>query len=380
MAEILRPLGAVIRRVAFAIATLLTCVRAAAAEPPSWPERYDAARALMMDGRYAEAEAEFRELAAQSTTESQRVLATEMASLAAAYGARAKPPAKPPREIRSTDELTLLYATSFLYGAGTGSWFLLQTEPDSAITATLPFAAFTAAPVIAVATVDGYKKLPRGVPHAISAGAYLGLGQGIWLVGYQAARASRIEDEDPESGVRWKPATAASVLWGGATLGALLGGALATSIPETPGRVSFTTSTAMWGGAILGLGAAAVMPDDELRRERAFAAAGIGYNAGLAGGLLFAGDVSPSVARVRLVDLIGIAGGVAVAGTYLAATDDVDARVAEGLAAIGAAGGLALGWIVTSGMPKDSTRPAFNLQPSMVAVPGGATLGVHGSL
>ena len=32
--------------------------------------------------------------------------------------------------------------------------------------------------------IDGYKKLPRGLPHAISAGLYLGLGEGIWLVGF----------------------------------------------------------------------------------------------------------------------------------------------------------------------------------------------------
>jgi hypothetical protein len=384
MAKILLTSEAVIRRVAPALvsfALTLTCATTASADGATWAERYGAARTDMVEGRYTKAEAEFRKLAAQATNDSQRTLATEMASLAGSYASRsaATPPTRA-REIRSTDELTLLYATAFLYGAGTGSWFLLQTEPDSAVTATLPFAAFTAAPVIAVATADGYKKLPRGLPQAISAGAYLGLGEGIWLVGYQNAKASRLEDVDPETSFRWSAATTASVLWGSATLGAILGGALGAGIDETPGRVSFTTSTAMWGGAIFGLGAGAVLRDDELRRERAFVAAGFGYNAGLAGGILFAGDVSPSVARVRLIDLIGIGGGVATAGTYLSATDDVDVRLAEGLAAIGAAAGLAVGWLATSGMPKDTTRPAMNLMPSMVAVPGGATLGLRGSL
>lgn len=385
MAKILLTSTTLIRRVAPALvsfALTFAWAGAASADATSWAERYGAARKDMVEGRYAQAEAELRKLAAQATNDSQRTLATEMASLAETYAARATAvsPAQRERQIRSTDELTLLYATAFLYGAGTGSWFLLQTEPDSAITATLPFAAFTAAPVIAIATADGYKKLPRGLPQAISAGAYLGLGEGIWLVGYQNAKASRLEDVDPATSFRWSPATTASVLWGSATLGAVLGGALGAAIDETPGRVSFTTSTAMWGGALLGLGAGAVLRDDELRRERAFVAAGFGYNAGLAGGILFAGDVSPSVARVRLIDLIGIGGGLATAGTYLSATDNVDPRLAEGLAAIGAATGLAVGWLATSGMPKDTTRPAMNVMPSMVAVPGGATLGLHGTL
>ena len=118
----------------------------------------------------------------------------------------------PKEAIRSTDELTLLYTSAFIYGVGTGSWFLLQTKPDSALTATIPFAGFTAAPVIAIATIDGYKKLPRGLPHAISAGLYLGLGEGIWLVGFQHGRSSRIEEHypDADSHVRWAPESTAT--------------------------------------------------------------------------------------------------------------------------------------------------------------------------
>jgi hypothetical protein len=68
-------------------------------------------------------------------------------------------------------------------------------------------------------------------------------------------------------------------------------------------------------------------------------------------GLFLAGDVSPSVARVRLVDLLGIAGGLA-----------------------------------TAGMPKQppiaakSPVPRLALEPSVRAVSGGATLGISGSL
>ena len=237
----------------------------------------------MIEGRVDEAERTFKALAAEAKTEGERTLALEMARLSAAYAARAKVAGSakraPKRDyFRTTDELTLLYTSAFHYGAGTGTWFLLQTRPDTAITATLPFAAFTAAPVIAVATIDGYKKLPRGLPHAMSAGLYLGLGQGVWIVGYHNARSSRIEDIDNDSKIRWAPESTASVLWTSSTLGAVLGGVVGGYLPTTPGRVSFTASTTMWAGALSGLGFAAVLPDDEYRRENAFLAAGAGYD------------------------------------------------------------------------------------------------------
>jgi hypothetical protein len=143
----------------------------------------------------------------------------------------------------------------------------------------------------------------------------------------------------------------------------------------------------MWSGAILGLGAAAIHPDDERRSERAFLAGGLGLNAGLVSGLLFAGDVSPSVARVRLVDLLGLAGGLVTTGVYLSLTSDAEPRLAEGLAAAGATAGLATGWLVTSKMPREvpaaggqrSAMP-ITLQPSLRPVNGGATFGIGGAL
>lgn len=365
-----------------------------APEPGSWAARYDLARGAMIEGRVREAEAEFNALAREAKTDGERTLAREMARLSAAYVARedaahkAKRHARPHEAVRTTDELTLLYTSAFLYGAGTGAWFLLQTQPDTAATATIPFAALTAAPVIALATIDGYKKLPRGLPHSISAGLYLGLGEGIWLVGYQHARSARIEDVDTDSNVRWSPEATASVLWASATIGAGLGGVVGGYLPTTPGRVSFVASTTMWAGALTGLGAGALLPDDELRRERAFLAGGAGYNLGLVGGILGSSALSPSVARVRLVDLLGIAGGLASAGLYLGVASDSDTRTTEGLAVLGAGAGLAAGWILTSGMPRDTSTtmpavaksPLLNLQPSIGAVRGGATLGLGGTL
>ncbi|MCA9587401.1 MAG: hypothetical protein KC657_18870 [Myxococcales bacterium] len=359
------------------------------AQEREWRERYARAREDMMAGRFRDAQVQLRALASEAKSDQDRALALEMAKLAGAWADRSDVPAPAPSQprasIRTSGELTMLYATSFLYGVGTGVWFLLQTQPESAATATLPFAALVATPIVAVATFDLVKKFPRGVPHALSAGMYLGLGQGIWVNGYASARARRVERTDPDTNLRWQPETVSSVLWAGATLGGVVGGALGSTLVTTPGRVSFVASTTLWSGVVTGLTATALSPRSPAGREASFLAGGVGYNAGIAGGLLFAGAVSPSVARVRLVDLSGVAGGLATTGFYLAFTRDVDPRLASGLAALGASAGLAAGWLLTSGMPDErpwnERKPqGLQLQPHVAPVVGGATLGVGGLL
>lgn len=361
--------------------------RAKAAEA-DWRRDYDRTREKLLAGHFAEAEAELRDLAERAPSDLDRSLALEMAGLAETWAAQASStrPVRPTKRlVRTTDELTLLYTTSFLYGAGTGAWFLLQTQPSSALTATAPFAALTAAPIIAVATVDGVKKLPRGVPHSISAGAALGLGQGIWLSGYGRARARRIHEADAQSSVHWGAEESSSVMWAGATLGAALGGVLGSTLVTTPGRVSYVSSVTAWSGIVTGLGAGALVPEGRARDEAVFLTGGAGYNAGLAVGMWSAGLVSPSVARVRLVDLTGVAGGLSTAALYLSLTRDADAKLSGGLAAAGAVTGLAVGWWATSGMPADrpgESRPAppVSIHPTVHPVQGGAALGLVGAM
>lgn len=363
-------------------------------EASPWRIRYDAARKDLTEGRFRRAEVEFRALALEGKTATDRQLALEMARLAVQYAeqddaglAGRHVGGRLGADIRTSDELTLLYTTAFLYGAGSGAWFLLETQPDTALTATLPFAAITAAPVIAVATLDGYKKFARGVPHAVASGLYVGLGEGAWISAYAQARARRIESVDPKSTLHWSPETVAAVLWTSATSGAVLGGAIGSSVITTPGRVSFTASTTIWSAAVVGLAVGGIHPDNGHRDERAYLAGGLGLNAGLASGLLLAGQVSPSVARVRLVDLFGLAGSLAATGSYLSLTSDVDVRLAEGIAAAGAVAGLTAGWILTSSMPKQLPTPdnaraasARSIEPTLVPVRGGAAIGVAGLL
>jgi hypothetical protein len=370
---------------ALVFAAIFAASAPAWADEPSpaqeWSGRYEHARRLLVEGDYRHAETAFLDLAVDAPTDIDRRLAAEMARLAALSAAREEATIPPPDaatesgpRIRTRDEITLLYATSFLYGAGTGTWFLLQAQPGSAFTATLPFIGITAAPVVAVAVIDGNHPLPHGMPHAIAQGIYVGLGEGILAATYQHARAHR-EDE-----ARWKPEEVSSVLWGGATLGGVVGGTISAALPTTPGRASYIASATVWGGVLTGFTTGALLPDTAHRTETSLLAADAGYNLSLVTGMLTASTVSPTVARVRIVDLCGVAGGFLFGGTYLAAAQrGTDSRATLGLAAIGAAGGLTLGWFSTTKMTREvPSTPAVSFDPTLLPVSGGAMAGVTG--
>ena len=356
-------------------------------ETNSWIMLYETAHRDLVEGRYELARSEFAALASTAPNDGDRRLALEMARIAANWASGARTPeattAPPPtaRPPRTRDEITLLYATSFLYGAGTGSWFLLQTQPDSALTATLPFAGITAAPVITLAIVDGQKPLPYATPHAIAEGMYLGLGESMLMVGYEHARADRLYGPQANAH-RWQPEDVATVLWTGATLGGVAGGALSAGLPTTPGRVSYTGSFALWGGLLTGFTVAAIIPETPHRTEHSVLGAGIGYNAGLLGGMLTAASVSPSVTRMRLVDLSGVAGAFVTGGTYLGLARGGDPRAAMSITAAGAASGLAIGWFATRSMTSDRPTTArasgLDIEPTVSPVVGGGVIGVTG--
>jgi hypothetical protein len=365
--------------------------------PAEWSSRYDAARKQLVDGHFRAAETEFLDLAVNAPSDVDRRLAVELARLAASQAARqelqmATTPGAPGtleeptvRRRRSRDEITLLYATSFLYGAGTGAWFLLQTQPDTAFTATLPFIGITAAPIAALAIIDGNAPLPHGMPHAIADGIYVGFGESLLLVTYQHARAHRVDAGSSQS-TRWAPSEAASVLWGGATLGGIVGGTLAAGLPTTPGRATYTASFAVWSGVLTGFTAGAVLRETDTRTEHSFLAADVGYNAGLLAGVMSAAAVSPSVTRMRLVDLAGVGGGLAAGGTYLALSGRAtDPRLSLGITALGAATGLVSAWVLTNGMARDlpgeaPPARAVTFEPTIAPVAGGVAIGVNGTM
>jgi len=341
----------------------------------SWNERYARAREELVAGHEALAAPVFERLAAEAPTPEDARLAEELAEICRS---RLRGDADA-AHLRTHDELTLLYSTAFVYGLGTSAWVALMTEPKNLGGAVLPFALLTTASVGSVALADGYRPFRRGVPQAIAAGVYVGFGEGIWVVGIQHADATR-RPELP----RWGSKEVASALWGGASLGAIGGGIVGALREPTPGRVSFTLSTSLWGGLISSFAATALSPSDAWRTEHAFTAGLVGYNVGLASGIVLAPRVAPSVARVRFVDLGGIGGGLIGAGMYSLAADEAGhTRASFGAASLGAALGLGLTWWATSGMPGDpptkQVQPTAFL-PSLIRTNGGWLASVSGAL
>lgn len=338
-----------------------------------WDERYANARRLLVTGHEAEAAPEFERLSASAPTTEDAHRASELAEIC-----RAKLSAQvDAAHLRSSGELTLLYSTAFVYGLGTSTWVALMTQPKNLAGAVLPFAVLTTAAVGGVSLADSYRPFRRGVPQSIASGAYLGLGEGIWLVGIQHAGAARRDD-----GSAWDSKRVASALWGGATLGAVAGGVVGALRQPTPGRVSFTLSTSLWGGLVTSFAAAALSTNEERRTEQAFTAGMVGYNVGLASGLIFAPSVAPSVARVRFVDLGGIGGGLVGAGLYTLAVGGNDSRASLGAASVGTLAGLGFTWWATSGMPGDPPKPgrSLSLLPSLVRTRDGWLATVSGEL
>ena len=339
-----------------------------------WDQRYERAREQLVSGHEAQAAPRFDRLAQDAPTPEDARRATELAEIC-----RSKLRVQTDTAaLRSQEEITILYATAFVYGLGTSAWVALMTQPKNLGAAVLPFALLTTASVGGVALADGYRPFRRGVPQSIASGVYLGFGEGIWAVGLQHAGAARRND-----GSAWNSAQVASMLWGGATLGAIGGGLLGAVRQPTPGRVSFTLSASLWGGLVSSFAATALSPNEQRRTEHAFASGWIGYNVGLAGGILFAPTVAPSIARVRFVDLGGIGGGLIGAGISTFAAEDTRKRASFGASALGAAAGLGLTWWATSGMPSDPPKQngsALALMPSLVRTPNGWLAMVSGQL
>jgi hypothetical protein len=353
----------------------------------SWHERYEHARAALIDERFADARAQLELLAQSAETDTDRRLAMELAEVARIEAMRHGPKLDLQPELRTSDELAVLYTTAALYGLGTSGWLTLQLQPKTFGGAIIPFALLTTAAVGGVALADGYRPLRHGIPQAIAAGLYLGFGEGLWIVAYQHAYATSHAGNTP-----WHAERVSTALWAGSTAGALVGGFIGALRRPTPGRVSFTASTGIWLGVLSAFAAEALNPDRTGRGHTSYLVGDIGYNAGLLAGVAFGPQVAPSVTRVRFMDLAGLGGALLGAGGYALIANQTDSRGEVGAAAIGGALGLGFAWWATSGMAPDHShdelRPAigragregFSMHPVVVPTPGGVMASLVGAL
>jgi hypothetical protein len=360
-------------------------------EDTSWRYQYGVARERLLAGDFSDAADRFDVLIGEARDPVDRELATSMRDIARSWSGRGLAlvkqsalgetalSAKSVGE-RTSDEIAVLYGNSIVYGIGSGLWLDAHTQANSTSGIVLPMLLFSGAAAGTVALLDVGHPLRYGVPQSIVSGMYIGFEEGF-VLGLWNQNQSAYNS-------RWQGSTVADVVWGLSTAGAVGGGLLGTSLGATPGRASFVGSAALWTGVVTGFVVAAATGDDTSRGPNGWLAAGLGLNAGAVAGLLTAGPVSPSIARVRFLDIGGIAGGLLFGGLYLAAADkNPQLQPACGFTAFGIAGGLGVAWLATRGMPADrlEEKPApqqasLALQPTLAPVPGGATLGVAGLL
>lgn len=241
----------------------------------------------------------------------------------------------------------------------------------------LPTIALTAASVGTVIALDSGRGFRYGVPQSIVSGLYIGLESGIAWTVWHNTRRGETDLEGKEQ---------ATIIWGLSTVGAVTGGVLGQTLGTTPGRSSWVGSTALWSGLILAFTTGALVKEDDPPPE-VFAAAGVGLGLGTVTGLATAGAVSPSVARVRFLDLGGLAGGLLSALLYVAiANEEANGRAASGITALGSFGGLAAAWALTSSMADDRLRteeppePVAKIRPMLMPTNGGGMMGVGGIL
>jgi hypothetical protein len=173
----------------------------------------------------------------------QSIPQTSAAPQVATYGYAQQPYgyAAPAHNQRSATEITVLYTSAALYGAGMGVWLGAEANiKDPGLFLIAPAILGMAAPA-GVYLLDS-PALPRGLPAAIASGLVIGAGEGIGIASYQFVHASSSD----EWGFRaFSRATAL-----GATLGGAGGLVLGYLQEPSPKSSLLTTSGVLWGAAI----------------------------------------------------------------------------------------------------------------------------------
>lgn len=384
-------MGAVGVNALFALVALCLLEQAPVATPAQesaaadWQTDYDQARQALQAGQFTEAAQAFAALAQTAPDEARRYAAAEQAALArfwAAGGYRLTPPAvrglgAPPANRRTTDELAVLYTTAVFYGIGSGVVLATWTEPDSPAGGILPALGLAAASAGVVAVLDWQNKLGYAVPQSIVSGLFIGLQEGLaWTLWNQ----SRVNAAD-----EWDDETVAGLIWAATTAGAVAGGVVGTTIGTTPGRASLMGSAALFSGLVAGLTAAALTESGDKRDDYGMLAAALGLNVGAVGSVLLGHQQAPSIARVRFLDLGGIAGGLLLGGLYWAAAgDDLDERRMMAAVALGLGTGVGTAWFLTREMEPDHRTGRTTAAVTPVIAPAsqgrGLVLGLGGAI
>jgi len=147
--------------------------------------------------------------------------------------------------------------------------------------------------------------------------------------------------DDTSSGVRF----AALVAGGAAGIGA---GLALTRLPLAAGDVALVQDASAWGTAFGAAFSILTAPDGDPEDNAVFGWMAAAGNGALVGAIPLARAWRPSVGRVRLMTISGIAGGLVGLGIDLIANVD-DEKTAVAIPTLGAAVGLAAGIVLTTG-------------------------------
>ena len=388
----------------------------------AWGLRFDAAGRRMAAGDFGGAIQDYSALASDAPNETARISALAQLRVAAEYALRPKsgsvaapapsaavsPPAAvatpdnelpvpPPRgirdpSVRTTDELVFLYLASPVYGITTGLFFDALVAGKSTASGGAFFSSLgaTGLSVLAIAMIDNGTKLRYGGAQSVTTGLSVGFAEGVAMAMWAASRAS-------DSYSTYRKTTA--YIWGLSTAGIVAGSVVAANVPTTPGRSSWVGSTALAGGLLVGGLAGALTPDDPTNRSAAIRnfglTAAVGGLAGVGAGILSASRLSPSLARVRFIDLGWLSGSLLSLGfceTYANQAGGCTSQAAFGALGVGAGAGFLIGVLATQGMQRDpienhsrdaappQTSFLETLSPTIMPTQGGVTLGVAGGL
>jgi hypothetical protein len=265
-----------------------------------------------------------------------------------------------------------LYIAGASWGVLTGTWLvLLGGDPEGTGGGAIPILLGGAGAVLVFATDSALDGFPTGVPASIAMGALVGFLEGVFILpAFQ-------DDFDTESSI-------ATVLWGGATLGAVAGAVMGTQLRPTTGDARLVASVGLWGAYFAGLGAMVAQADGESGWRVALG----GLNAGLLLGLLLAPVSDFNASRVMLLHAgvgAGSLAGLLVATMVQSDSGDLDNETTALTVGVGAAMGLLGAYLLfrprepePGAAPYEGARASWS--PFVAPAPGGAVVGFAADL
>lgn len=353
-----------------------------------WRAFYERGKAAMATGSFPLASRMLNDVARQAPDPTLQLQARELADLAT-YWSRNRyilmppnntlPPGMRPKAFlpneRSIDELAFLYTNSLIWGTGFGVVVGFASDNADPSTFFLPAIGMSALGAGAVALMDvKFGPIPYGVPQSITSGMYMGFEAGFYLAAI--LEGERLVDDEEK--------VLPGLVWGSMTAGALIGGLVSMTSPTTPGRASFTSTGALWGGLLSSLVTVGFLDGDF--DSAPFVTGLIGAAAGGVTTGLLGSSISPSIARVRFIDVGAVGGGLVFGGLYASISDRFDGQALAFLTSAGIVAGIATSAYLTRDMDRDEPRrgnppktASWRMSPYMMPQPGGGTLGFSGT-